>query len=150
MKRRLTESDLKKIISTSVERVLNEISYKMVKNASEDMTIMGQHERAKDLKQRYFNQYEKDLSYDSPEWSFDVKPDGRLYLYFEGLLKCRFSKENHNITPMIRQGGNWVESDFSRIKINDVRCIVKLVKALKEMFYDADNIDEVNKNTFRA
>lgn len=79
-----TSKDLKEIIKENVEKVLREISYSTARNAYLKMLDMGQHDRGKDLSDKYSDindDYVNGVTYDLKTDSMNVeREDGNTKL----------------------------------------------------------------------
>ena len=97
---KLTESQLKDIITESVKNVINEISYSTVRSAYEKMLAKGQGGRAGELSNTFGEIYnDDDIQYNVGNNELNLRQDETPYNYANRMH--RFEKGD---TEMARQG----------------------------------------------
>ncbi len=101
---RLTESELKKVISESVRNILNELSYSKVKDAHDKMYELGQYKRAHNLAKTFADVYnDEDAEYDIHGDNLILKgPEGPQTIYHRTI-----DKEVNNINARTCKPDNY-------------------------------------------
>ena len=148
MRKRLTESDLHRIIKESVNNVLNELKYSTVRSAVDKMDRLGQEERARDLSKTFGDVYNDD------DVKYDVYNDALMMYDEDDKAKRNFtlygSGRDNALTSMVYKGGRF-DSNMSGYHFHKGVRTTSPVKA-KNRAKHINNLlgkETFNKNAFR-